>query len=270
MVAAVASEKGIFSKGVLLFQSKQSIGKTTWFKNMMPKGLEQYFKDGAHLDPTDKDSVRTIISHVIVELGEIDSTFKRDVARLKAFISSDKDIFRIKYGKKDTKFARRTVFCGTVNQKEVLKDRTGNVRFWVISIIKLLSTSHIDMQQLWAELYQIYKSGERWWLEKDEEDLLEQSNETFLETCPYEETVKKYLRPYSENIKNCPETNKKTATEILIQIKNAWGSVGGIDQRGTRAVATALNRLGFRRESGNKRRYYVESVMYKKSDELVT
>lgn len=270
MVAAVASEKGIFSKGVLLFQSKQSIGKTTWFKNMMPKGLEQYFKDGAHLDPTDKDCVRTIISHVVVELGEIDSTFKRDVARLKAFISSDKDIFRIKYGKKDTKFARRTVFCGTVNQKEVLKDRTGNVRFWVISIIKLLSTGHIDMQQLWAELYEIYKSGERWWLEKDEEDLLEQSNENFLETCPYEETVKKYLRPYSNNIKNCPETNKKTATEILIQIKNAWGSVGNIDQRGTRAVASALNRLGFRRESGNKRRYYVEPVMYKKSDEIVT
>ena len=258
MVAAVASEKGVFSKGVLLFQSKQSIGKTTWFKNMMPKGLEQYFKDGAHLDPTDKDSVRTIISHVVVELGEIDSTFKRDVARLKAFISSDKDIFRIKYGKKDTKFARRTVFCGTVNQKEVLKDRTGNVRFWVISIIKLLPTDHIDMQQLWIELYEIYKSGERWWLEKDEEDLLEESNETFLETCPYEEIIKKYLKPYSANIKKCPEVNKKTATEILIEMKENWHINVNIDQRATRAIASALHRLGFKREPGNRRRYYIE------------
>lgn len=260
LIAAASEENGIFSKGVLLFQSAQSTGKTTWFKSLIPKELAKYFKDGANLDPSDTDSVKTVISHWLVELGEIDSTLRKDMARLKAFVSSDKDIFRVKYGKKDTKFARRTIFCGTVNQKEVLKDRSGNVRFWTIAITKLLSTNHIDKQQLWVELYQIYKSGEKWWLSQEEEKVLEASNENFLETCPYEELVNQYLQPYSSNIDTCTESNVKSATQILMKMKAVSGVNINIDQRATRAIVNALNRLGFKRELGNKKRYYIEAL----------
>ena len=45
-----------------------------------------------------------------------------------------------------------------------------------------------------------------------------------------------------------------------MKIKGSWGANVNIDQRGTRAVVNALNRLGFKRELGNKRRYYVEFV----------
>ena len=94
----------------------------------------------------------------------------------------------------------------------------------------------------------------------EEENLLEVSNESFLETCPYEEMITRYIKPYSKNITTCPEINRKTATEILLQIREAWGISVNIDQRATRAVASALNRLGFKRELGNRKRFYVEAV----------
>jgi hypothetical protein len=56
-VAAMEEPKGVFSKGVLTFQGNQSIGKTSWFKKLLPKPVDEYFLEGATLDPTNKDSI---------------------------------------------------------------------------------------------------------------------------------------------------------------------------------------------------------------------
>lgn len=239
-VAAIDSKDGMFSKGVLVFQGKQSIGKTTWFKNLVPKEINGYFKEGCHLDTSNKDSVKTAISHWLVELGEIGSTFKKDVDKLKAFISSDKDIFRIAYGRKDTKFMRRTVFCGSVNESNFLIDKTGNVRFWVIPIIKLNYNHAIDMQQLWAEIYEIYKSGEYWWLDIDQEQILEESNRNFEQNCPFEEAfLEKYKVFRPNNDPGCKHFVLKSATELLFEL--GWSRP---TKRDTNDMAAVLKKLG--------------------------
>ena len=90
-IAAMEEPNGVFSKGVLIFQGEQSIGKTSWFKKLLPPPVEEYFLEGATLDPTNKDSISRVTSHAIVELGEADSTMKKDVAAIKAFLTSNKD-----------------------------------------------------------------------------------------------------------------------------------------------------------------------------------
>ena len=46
----------------------------------------------AHGNPSDKDSVKHCVSHWIVELGELGSTFKKaDIDQLKAFLTKSKD-----------------------------------------------------------------------------------------------------------------------------------------------------------------------------------
>ena len=47
-----------------------------------------------HLDTGNKDSQITAICHWIVEIGELDSSFRKDIARLKGFITSDRDKVR--------------------------------------------------------------------------------------------------------------------------------------------------------------------------------
>jgi putative DNA primase/helicase len=71
--------------------------------------------------------VMSAVSHWVVELGELDSTFKKsDVSVLKAFITRRQDKLRRPYARRDSVFPRRTVFAGTVNDYQFLHDNTGN------------------------------------------------------------------------------------------------------------------------------------------------
>jgi len=260
-VTVLCAEKGLKTKGVLIFQGDQSAGKSYWFEKLIPKELKDFYMEGLQLNTLDKDSVATANSCWIVELGEFEGSMSsKQVASLKAFFSNDKSVLRRAYAAKNEIFYRRSAFCGTVNSREFLKDRTGNVRYWVVPVEKLLCTAHIDKQQLWAQIFTYYEAGETWLLTTEEEKILEESNESFLETCPYEEMITRYYKPYSQNILTSPEVNRKNATQILIHIKEAWGGNVNVDQRATRAVCSALYRLGFKKELGGAKRFYVEPV----------
>lgn len=175
--AAALRPSGFWSKGVLVLQGGQSEGKTSWFKALLPDELRSLLKVGATIDPANKDSVSSVISHWMIELGELDATFRKaDVARLKSFISQDVDELRRPYDRLESEYQRRSVFFASVNPKDYLVDDTGNVRWWTISILAINPLHGIDVQQLWAEVAMLYEGGERWWLTKDEEALLEGAN----------------------------------------------------------------------------------------------
>ena len=148
-VEAVFSENGIASQGILTLQGAQGDGKTTWFKNLFPKGLG-WFKEGLTLNPDNKDSVSVALSYWVCELGEMESTFKKDLDALKAFITNPTDVLRRPYARGMSNYPRRTIFCGTVNGEEFLKDPTGNRRFWVIPIFDLDLDTKINIEALWS------------------------------------------------------------------------------------------------------------------------
>lgn len=176
-VAAAMKFEGFFSKGVLVLQGPQSIGKTQWVANLLPDTFADYVHLGMHLDPSNRDSVKTAVSHWIVELGEVDSTMNRaDVAMLKAFINQRTDKIRLPYARVDSEFQRRTVFFASVNPEEFLRDDTGNVRWWTVPVTAVDYEHGIDLQQLWAQVSAAYEEGERWWLVREEEAQLEACN----------------------------------------------------------------------------------------------
>ena len=166
------------SRGVLVFIGKQGIGKTRWFRGLVP---QQWVRDGVMLDPSNKDSVMGAICYWIVELGEMDSTFRRDIGRLKAFLTKEQDQLRLPYAKRESQFPRRTVFCASVNEPEFLVDRTGNDRFWTIPVLTVDYDHGIDMQQVFAEIYEEWKNGTIWWLKPEEGRQLTESNKIFEE-----------------------------------------------------------------------------------------
>lgn len=129
-----------------------------------------------HLDPNNKDSILGAISHWIVEIGELDSSFKKDVARLKGVLTSDSDKVRRPYARTESEYPRRTVFFATVNDNNFLVDSTGNTRWWTIPLASIKYQHGIDMQQIYAQLAVQYEEGEQWWLNSQEESLLELHN----------------------------------------------------------------------------------------------
>ncbi|HHT9005582.1 TPA: VapE domain-containing protein [Burkholderia cenocepacia] len=213
-VAAALKPTGFWSKGVLVLQGPQSLGKTAWIKSLFPEEQRGLVKIGASLDPSNKDSVSSAIGHWIVELGELDGTFRKaDIAKLKAFISQDVDMLRRPYDRLESRYQRRTVFFASVNPEKFLADETGNVRWWTIAVTDVNYQHSIDVQQLWAEVATLLDAGERWWLERDEEKKLAEINAEHENVDPLEELI---LSRFDWNVAGAARA--MTATEVLIEV----------------------------------------------------
>lgn len=212
-VAAAFLPDGVAAQGMLVLQGEQYLGKTRWMQSLAPKDLA-LTKDGVILRPDDKDSVKQACSFWLVELGELDATFRKsDVAVLKAFITSALDVLRLPYARGETHFARRTVFFASVNPGQFLHDETGNRRYWTIPCAAVDHEHGLDVQQVWAEFYEMFKGGEQHWLTSEEHEALNSSNESFQVTDPIEERLQDAFNWAAPNDK----WTWRTATAILME-----------------------------------------------------
>lgn len=179
LLPPVAGRKPFTPQGVLTLQGAQGKGKTEWMKSLAPADSDWIYA-GFVLDPHDRDSIQQVTSYWIVELGEVDATFKRsDASALKGFITKDRDVYRRPYARSEERIPRRTVLGATVNRKEFLVDETGNRRWWTIPITGIRWQHDIDTQQLWAQAYALAERGEPWWLTAEEQEWLKQTNRQF-------------------------------------------------------------------------------------------
>ena len=192
-------DKPIGAEGVLTLQGKQGIGKSRFFSLLALK--PEWFIDGVSIDMNNRDSIIKATGRWIVEIGELDSTVKREQSSLKAFITSSEDDIRPPYGKSSIRRARNTSFCATVNPFDFLKDSTGNRRFWVIpikniDIQKLESNGRDWILQLWLQIYEDVTSYNKrsgnfniFRLTPEEREKLEKENLNYTEFLPYEEEL---------------------------------------------------------------------------------
>ena len=188
-IAAAFRPEGVSAHGVLVLQGDQYLGKTKWFKTLVPEST-RLAQDGWILRPDDKDSVKQACSFWLVELGELDATFRKsDIAALKSFLTRDRDVLRRAYAKRESEFARRTVFFASVNPREFLHDITGNRRYWTIECEHIDHSHNLDMQQVWAEFHHMWRQGESWFLQPDEMAELNAHNTEFEVRDPIEDRL---------------------------------------------------------------------------------
>ena len=189
-VAAVFEPEGVAAHGVLVLQGAQNLGKTSWFWSLLGDN-RHWGKEGAILNPSDRDSVKMCISHWLVELGELDATFRKsDIAALKSFITTQTDELFLRYSRAASKYPRRTVFFASVNPKQYLNDDTGNRRYWTVECGDGLNSKHgLDVQQIWAQVKTLYDQREVWWLNRDEVQVLNEHNAAFETADPIEELI---------------------------------------------------------------------------------
>jgi len=171
-------------------QGDQYAGKTSWFWSLTNKN-RQFAREGASLNPADRDSVSQCLEFWLVELGELGSTFRKaDISLLKAFITKDSDILRRPYARAESRYPRRTVFLATVNEDAFLADSTGNRRFWCITCGKNLNPHHgIDMQQVYAQAAVLRDRGEPHLLTREENALLSANNAAHESVDPISEFI---------------------------------------------------------------------------------
>lgn len=208
-IAAAFEPNGIANAGVMILSGDQGLGKTRLLRDMTG-GVPGCFIEGVTLNPADKDSVLNVASHWVVELGELEATFRKaDLAQLKAFVTRTLDVVRRPYARKESNLPRRTVFAGTVNDLYCLHDSTGNRRFWPLRVNSITRDTQLDYQQLWAEVYSWYFTGETWHLSASEQMTLETHCETFLMNDPEVEALLEHY-PFQ----GCTSWDKRTMSEI--------------------------------------------------------
>lgn len=216
-VAAATMDEGFHGRGVLTLQGPQGIGKSSFLRSLVPDEdrCGQVVLIGHNWDGGSKDSRIAAIRHWIVELGELESSFRRELGTLKAFITQQEDKIRPPYARADVYYPRQTVFAATVNERNFLKDATGNSRFWTIPVTALNYDHGIDMQQLYAEILVELEQGEIWWLTPDEEVLLAESNLEHRDHGPTGEQVRAML---DLSLKGKPDLPRMTANMVLLEL----------------------------------------------------
>ena len=216
-VAAVFMPSGFRCRGVLTFSGKQGLGKTSWLNSLVSdqKLRSEVVLTGHCLDASNKDSKMTAISNWLVELGEVESTLKKELPVLKSFITNDLDAFRRPYAAVDSTFPRRTVFFASVNDTNFLNDITGNSRWWTIPVQSVNHQHGLDMQQVFAQIKEdCYDKGEQWWLTEDEEAQLTTLNKDAEVISPIRELTVAYL-----SCAKGKETSFLSATQFLQMLK---------------------------------------------------
>jgi|HubBroStandDraft_6_1064221.scaffolds.fasta_scaffold259129_2 predicted P-loop ATPase len=155
---------------------------------------EEYFGD--HMpDIHHKDSSQYLRGKWLIELPELAALNKGDVESWKAFITRREEKYRPPYGRRDVVEPRQCVFAGTTNQEEFLRDTTGNRRFWPFPAGKIdIKALERDREMLMAEAVALFKSGERWWPDRDfEQEHIAPEQETRVAIDPWLEPIETWL-----------------------------------------------------------------------------
>lgn len=183
--------------GALVLQGEQGCGKTLFFKRISAR--KEWFVEGASLDFDNKDTLIKSLGSWITELGELDSTLKREQSALKAFITSESDTIRAPYDRAAVKRIRHTSFCGTVNPEDFLRDETGSRRFWVvpvkhIDVDRLLNMNDETVYQIWAQAYSEWLANpDGYRLNREELDSLSKDNLAFETSVQWQEEIEDLL-----------------------------------------------------------------------------
>jgi len=238
--------------GVLVLTGAQGIGKTTFFRKLaMHPNL---FLEGATLDANNKDSKIEATSVWLCELGEIESTFRRDVDKLKAFITSASDTYRVPYGRTSESTTRRTSFRATANSSEYLVDKTGNRRFWTIAVdnVDLTQLMELDVMQLWLQIWQeLNAKGQQCFrLTKTEQSTLANRNMEHEKPLPAQEEIEDlFYRAESD----APEDEHYKLAQITItQFKTQHEALSKCSSQQIKAALMKMGRMNEKKIKGTR------------------
>lgn len=188
---------GIKFDCVLVLDGDQGIGKSTIVKDLV---TSEYYSETLSLtDMDDKSGAEKLQGFWAVEIGELAGMKKADIEKVKAFLSTCDDKYRPSYGKVVESHPRQCIIIATVNgERGYLRDITGNRRFWIIKLHQKKQKKTWDFTpeyraQFWAEAKEIWKSGEKLYLEGDLLEVAEEAQQSAMEVDERLGMVEEYL-----------------------------------------------------------------------------
>lgn len=197
IVAFVGSLKDeeVVNQAAIIFCGKQGIGKTTWFLNILTPELRKYSSSG-FLDPRDRESLVQLSELCLFNMDEVENLKPRNVEAIKELITKPSMYLRRAYTSLSQNYPRRCSFCGTANGINILHDITGNRRFLCQNVLSIdYQLKGIDLYQVYAQAYQLYRTGFQFWFDGNDQAIVERHNARFRAMSLEEELITAYYEP---------------------------------------------------------------------------
>ena len=184
-------EKGRKFDEMLILFGGQGIGKSTTLERL---ALDKFYTKVT--GKLNNDTILQTSQSWLVELDELSTLLRTPTQEFKSWLSSRKDTTRIPYEAQPIDFHRGFVVLGTTNDNKILKDHTGNRRFWVLECNKdrikksIFNVEEKEILQIWAEVRTWYNKNENLLLSEETSKLMEEKTENYVIPIPYTDEIK--------------------------------------------------------------------------------
>lgn len=167
---------------VCILQGKQGEGKSEFWKHLFGPAFYQSYNS----EDKGKDAILKLHKQWGIEIAEFDYMSNRDSASLKNFISTAVDTIRPPYAATPEDLPRPSIFAGTCNTDDFLRDRTGERRYWVIEVRNQIDIEKVKRlrDSVWYAALRAYQSGVLPFLPKEYELLSAKRNEDYSVQSP--------------------------------------------------------------------------------------
>ena len=229
---------------VLVLEGGQNLGKST-FARWLCSGMPRYFIEKS-IEPDSKEDERRLASKWIWEIGELGATTRKaDREALKSFLTRVEVTFRNPYAREDSEKYALASFIGTVNNEGgFLQDATGTRRFMTVGLSKIHHSyvDDMDINQVWAQAYQLYAGDESWRLTPAEAQLRDDLNSDYKVEDAYEGWISRYFDIDLDRAEQKTAGWFTTTQEIVGELKRQ--GVTGDTRAITMFLASTMKGLG--------------------------
>lgn len=183
-----------FDLVLVLVDVEQGSSKSTFF-NILGKS---WFSD-TFMTVHGKEALEQIQGAWIIEMAELAGLRKADIEAVKHFITKQQDMFRPAYARTTETYPRQCVFAGTTNNREFLRDPSGNRRFLPIDVVRdnvkksVFDDLETDVDQIWAEAMHLVAQGEKLYLSAEVEEMAKEMQSLHSETDERTGLITRYL-----------------------------------------------------------------------------
>ena len=172
----------------LVFEGDQGLGKSSPLRTLA-NGWFQELEDFSG-----KESAEVLVGTWIVEISELSALKKSDIESVKRFLTAVSDRYRPAYGRHVVDRPRTTVFAGTTNRSEYLKDASGNRRFWPVLCQRIERDAFKqDRDQILAETVIRFQQGESLLMTEEAIEIAKEKQEERYQPDVWTEPIESYL-----------------------------------------------------------------------------
>ena len=176
------------------------VGPQATYKSTFIKKLGKNWFSDTFTTVQGKEAFEQLQGAWVIEMAELSGLKKAEVETIKHFISKSSDQYRPAYGRVIETYPRKCVFFGTTNKEDFLRDPTGNRRFLPIDVHSKNATKSVvedltdyEIDQIWAEAYKLYMSGETLYFSADINKMALQEQENHSESDERRGLIEEYL-----------------------------------------------------------------------------